>query len=816
MADQQPPLKDPALMTPEEIAAETAEIDAARDWTIAESSFDRNDLQQKIDADYKEFQREQKYADRPVAATAAALASGLSFSLSDRALIKTGLVDQETLAGLSEFNPAADIVGQVTGAIAPAIITGGGSLVAQGGVQAAKLGAKEAIKAGAKKALANSAPGLAERGALAVERSVLKALSEGAAQTGQKKIVQEIIKKSVAKGAGSAVEGAAWGANQLLREDAIGTAELNAENLAAYMGEGGLVGGTFGAMLVPGGAALRSLGGGLAKGIKKAGSYVGDPIRDSAKLMDLAPAQIAKFQEKNPKFLEGLPDFLRTKVGLKWNDTADSLVTKLDNLESSAITRIDDAIEELDKKMFDKNIGIGPGVYEDVAAQLEREFVEPYKHMKSMDNFSNKAKELVDDFRMKSNDTKLELRRLDFKEIRDMRIKMDKLAKGFYKSMDPSDAAKAAFRARDLLKNVLVKYADSVDPKLGQKFADANLDYHYAATLKPRLSTKAEKARDFVNFRDMLLGGIGVELGGVTGLSLAAANKLMNSDLKRKLVILGAVEKGAQTAASKISSAASNFVNKTSKPAKLASTGILVRSALAQEEGKEAPKKRAEAFRNIQNNVVKLAANPAALYDRSVKSTHILAMGAPQTAQAMMATMNRAVQFLARKAPKDARDIGMPIFEPKYEPSQMELSKFERYMQVIEQPLSTLEDLERGTLTRDHVEALKAVYPNLYNNMRAEVLKQAESNPNLSYNKRIQMGILMDLPTDSSLSPQFIVQMQQNFVPPEQRQDQMQANGVPASGGLVQPTAGGAQKLASADRSQTPSQSVAAKGVGGS
>lgn len=812
MADQQPPLKDPALMTPDEIAAETAALDSVREHMSIDES-DKLLTEDEMAADYEQFKREQKYADRPVAATAAAIASGLTLGLSDQAFAKTGLVDKETLGGLSEFNQAADIVGQGVGMIAPALVTGGGSLAAQGTAQGLKAG----VKAGIKGAIKASGAALAERAALKAEAAVAKAIGTAAAETGTKKLVSEIVKKSIAKGAGSAVEGAAFGAGQLIREDAIGRADLNAENLLAYAGEGALIGGGLGAALVPGGAVLKNVGGGLSKGLKKVGAQIFDAERDAAKLMDLTPAQIAKFKDKNPKFLEGLPDFLRNKVSLKLTDTAESLVTKLEDLETSAVTQIDDSIEQLDAKLAANGSGIGPGIYNDVANEVEKRFVEPYKGLKSMESYSSKAKEFVEDFRTLANDVRLENRRLSFKEIRDMRIKMDKMAKAFYKSADPSEGAKAAFAARDALKQVLSKYADAVDPKLGAQMAEANMDFHYAHTLKPRISMKAEKQRDFVNFKDLLLGSVGAELGGAGGVTLAAANKLLHSDLKRKMVILASVEKATQVVAKRASESIGNFLQKSAKPARLLSTGALVRSALAQPEGdgEKKPKNKVEAFRNIQENVVRLAADPIKMYDRGVKSTSVLALAAPQTAEAMQATMKRAVDFLARKAPKDARDVGVPIWEPKYEPSQLELSKFERYMQVIDSPLSVLSDLEQGTLTRDHVEALKVVYPNLYNDIRVEAMKQAQTQPNLSYPKRIQMGILLDLPTDASLSPQFIVQMQQNFVPPEERQTQMQANGVGQQGSqtAVKPTMSGAAKMDPASRQMTGPQSVAAKGA---
>lgn len=759
----------------------------------------------------KEYDRQQKYGDRPIAATAAALASGLTFSLSDRIAPKLGITDKETLAGLAEYNPGPDIVGQVGGAIIPALLTAGASIPES----AAEVGLGQTLKQAARGASRFMPGALAETAGSATEKAALKAFGTAATESGNKKLVAEIVKKSIAKGAGSAVEGAAWGANQLLREDAIGKAELNAENLLSYAGEGALVGGGLGAALVPGGAILKGIGGGLSKGLQKVGATLFDPVKDAAKLMDLTPSQMAKFEAKNPKFLEQLPDWIKNKLSLKLTDSAESLVTKLDNVQTAAAEGIDNTVLKLDQKLADSGASIGGGIYDDVAKQLQKDFVEPYAGLRSMESHTAKAEMLVEDFKTLAAKHRLEGTPVTFEALRDMRIKMDKLAKQVYKSLEPSEGAQAAYAARSAFNDVMKKYAGQVDPKLAEEFAAHNLDYHIATTLRPRLGIKAEKASNFVGFKDLLLGSIGAELGGAWGTTAAMANRLMNSDLKRKMVILSQVERAAQNAASKTAEAMEHFFTKAARPAKLASTGILVRSALGRKPGSdEAPKNRAAAYTNILNNVASLAADPQKLQDRIAKSTHILGYAAPQTASSMGDTMVRATKFLARKMPKDARDSNYNQFEQPYEPSSVELSKFERYMQVVEHPLSVLSDLKSGALTRDHVEALKAVYPNLYNEMRVAALKQAQSQDTLSYPKRIQLGILLDIPTDASLSPQFIMQMQQNFVPPEQRQDQMQANGVPQSGPAVKPTQSGAAAIDKGSRAQTSTQRVVAGGAG--
>lgn len=759
----------------------------------------------------QEYDKQVKYGDQPIKAATLGALSGLTFSLSDRALQESGLMTQEDLREIADRNPEADITGQVAGALVPAFVTGGASAPASAALGAAKLGVRAGAKAASKAALKASMPSVANKAGLVVEKKIAKMFGEVAAETGNKKIVSEIVKKSVAKGAGSAVEGSVWGANQLLREDALGKAELNAENLLGYMSDGAAVGGALGAALVPGGAILKGVGGGLSKGLKKAGAAVFDEVRDVAKLLGLTPTQVAKFKEKNPKFLEELPNWVRTKLDLKHMDTSDTLLSKLDGVKTSAITRIDDAIKQLDEAAKSKGQQIGGGIYDDVADQLENNFIVAKEGVEQIAVPSEKIKETIARLRAQAAEARLTGQGTTFTGLRNARIEMDKLAKDFFKKMEPGEAAKAHFMARDALKKVITKYADVIEPRLARELSEANLDYHYATTLRNQMSKKAEAAQAFVSFKDLLLGGAASIVDPTFGMTVAAANKFMRSDMKRKIVILSQVEKGAKGVTRRLEEAIANFFKKAAKPAKIGSLGILVRSELASRPNEEKPKKRLQAYRNVQQNLVELAADPLKLEDRIAKSTSVLAQGAPATARGMGDTMRRAVRFLTDKMPKDARDSAYSQFEPEYEPSTIELATFERYMQVVEQPLSVLRELESGSLTRDHVEALKAVFPNLYNEIRITALNEARNNPKLTYSKRIQLGILLDIPADSSLSPQFVVQMQQNFVPPEQRQegalqgavqDGQKAQGAP-------PPQQAVSRLNSGSRAETETQRVA-------
>lgn len=161
-----------------------------------------------------EPQVDEKYggASGEIKAALAGAARGATFGLSDLALTKTGLVDPETLEGLKQANPTASTLGEVGGTVGSFLIPGGGAV-------------------GAVSKLAGAA------GKKVAGQIASKALSNIAAKT-----------------VGSAIEGAVFGAGNVVSEYALGDPDLTAQKAAAQIGLGGILGGALGTAL--GGAEL--------------------------------------------------------------------------------------------------------------------------------------------------------------------------------------------------------------------------------------------------------------------------------------------------------------------------------------------------------------------------------------------------------------------------------------------------------------------------------------------------------------------------------------------------------------------------------
>ena len=194
-----------------------------------------------------EAARAQAFGESTSTAVAAGALRGATFGLSDVAMRAIG--GEETAAGLQatrELQPIASTIGEVGGAVA------GMALPVSPVGAVAKLGEKGA----------RAVAGTERIGALAAKGTA-----------------GEIAAEIMAKGAGSAIEGAFYGAGELLSEAALGDPNLTAQNAAVVFGGNVLLGGALGG-LVPGAAT------GVVKLKDKLGDILVNEMNVPAKAMD--------------------------------------------------------------------------------------------------------------------------------------------------------------------------------------------------------------------------------------------------------------------------------------------------------------------------------------------------------------------------------------------------------------------------------------------------------------------------------------------------------------------------------------------------
>lgn len=165
-----------------------------------------------------------------------------------------------------------------------------------------------------------------------------------------------------------------------------------------------------------------------------------------------------------------------------------------------------------------------------------------------------------------------------------------------------------------------------------------------------------------------------------------------------------------------------------------------------------------DVFHRRIDEIGKMQGNPSLVASRIGASLEPLGEAAPNVSTAAMGVALRGIDYLAQKLPPSRLDPYSltPQLQGRGRASDTEISQFMRSVQAVDDPLIVLREAKDGTLTRDHVEAVKAIYPELYDQMREHVMRTlVDAKSELPYAKRIQLGILLDIPTDKTLSPEF-------------------------------------------------------------
>jgi hypothetical protein len=262
----------------------------------------------------------------------------------------------------------------------------------------------------------------------------------------------------------------------------------------------------------------------------------------------------------------------------------------------------------------------------------------------------------------------------------------------------------------------------------------------------------------------LVLGG-GSVAGLATGAALGAANKLVREKAAGVIAVLADRVAKADVKLSK-------GVRKFLRPVERATRAeTLAEGTEAQLERKSKIDKllgakkgetRTDAYRRKLAEITENAQQGPAAIERKLGN---IASVAPNAAVGMAAAMSRGTSYLQQVAPTgliDTDSLVPHLEKPQVDP--VSVAKFARAVQVVEDPLSVFDELEAGTLTRDHVQALRTVYPDIYNDIRLKVadeLSLLKQPP--AFERRIQLGTLLDLPTDKSLRPSSIAAAQAGY-----------------------------------------------------
>lgn len=143
----------------------------------------------------------------------------------------------------------------------------------------------------------------------------------------------------------------------------------------------------------------------------------------------------------------------------------------------------------------------------------------------------------------------------------------------------------------------------------------------------------------------------------------------------------------------------------------------------------------------------------------------------PEYNQAFAQVSQKAIEYLnSMRAVVDPQN---PL-DSKRVVSAVEKARYNRALDIAQQPLLVLENIKNGTLIPEDVKALNSMYPNLYNKMSQQLTDQivetTTKGQTVPYKTRLMLSTFLGKPMDSTMTPEGIMGAQPMQAAPEQPQ----------------------------------------------
>ncbi len=721
-------------------------------------------------------------------------ARGLTFGLSDMAASEIGGGKvREALKNYEEANPYASVGGEIAGVIAPTLLSGG-----SGGVGTVA------------KVLSAPVRGVAAVGG-AAERGVAAVLGHEA-----KNVLLRTAQKGLASAAGGAVEGAAYGAGHEISEAALGNHDLTGERIIAGLKGGALFGGLAGGAMGAGGELLRtgarSLGeaasgalsrvageGSSLRGLlteqaeTQAFKATGAKMRDYLKLGKSAEAQAERSSAIGRTLLdEGIvtAGASKSEIGARLRAKTQEVGSELGAMRKT----LDTSTVRMDM--------------EGLATRARSEVLDPLRTMPGTQAELGKVESYLIDFVEKAGPSP------SFETVHKFRKALDDRIYAESKALVPDAATEQLRKVRAIIEDEFTTAGEKAANELGESFAQK---YNLQKELYSKLATaekitskevQREAANRAVSLTDTIAGGGGGQVGGFLGNAVGGVfggvvgsvvgggiasivNKTMRTygnqfaaDVLNRASGMQAVQRAASRTEDKMVDGVSRFLSGAREKAAAVPRAAANTSIATSDNSWNRPE-----YDRVTKFVADAKANPSARQAEMAAHTNEMAGHAPNVATAIGMASMRAVDFLDSKRPPgrfDTHSLTPLAKRPVQKTLTPDEMRYMRYAHAVEEPLSVLDDMHRGKLSREGVDALKAVYPSLYEDLTKTVFAQLAKHPpetELETAKTIQLGILLGQPTHYTLSPEFKNAVQGTKAPPQEPAPEGQQAAPAPSGG---------------------------------
>lgn len=655
-------------------------------------------------------------------------------------------------------NPTAAIGGEIAGAIAPAILTGGGSAEAEGA------GIASRIAAYAPSNLISRAGSLAEHG-------VASLVGDSA-----ESILGRMAQRAAAVGASGAVEGGLYGAGQSASEAALGGAPITAEKVLSGFGHGALFGGGIGASLGAAG------GFGSASFDKIVGGGGIEGIQDSArKLASESALKATGFQGSDFRKLLGRrtgesAEEKIADVGQELlNYTFDSGPLKGEKLFTGA-KKAEDFVDDLSlaKGEVGRKLGViksevndaalkDPTIAPDVTGYLARvkdEVLDPLRASLSPSVRANADKVQAELATLETRAAPglggLEANPLSFQELDSFRRDLRSV---FQPPRPPGGGLPAPVPEHaEHLEKVERMLADELDKTVQKHLAATGADTSQYLALKKTYGALSDIEKVANKAAAQQLGNRAVSLSDqATGLGTAIGMMLTGN-------VGAAVAGGAATFAHKlirergrsVLAVMADSVSKMDGRITAAADALAGIAAVPRHVATEITPSMTDRFDTTAAAVRSFQSNPHAAAAMLAKPIESIAPVHPQLAAQMQQTLAADYGYLGSQLPRVMTRAGSSL-TPQLEKGRVPRDQQIKFMSIVtalENPASVIEKVARGDLPRIQIETLKTRRPEIFNQMRTATIKAfASAKTPQGFLQRTRISIAFGFTGDASLDP---------------------------------------------------------------
>lgn len=697
-----------------------------------------------------------------------------------------------------EVNPIARGFGEAAGFV-PGLVTGGDEAEAGGYL------AKGLDALGAPQRAVGAIGDVAEHAAGALTPELGDSL------------LARIATKAVGTGARGTVEGAIYGGDQYLADQALEqNPDLSGESLLAAVGHGALLGGVAGGALGAGGEIGKDVLGRIAPHISGAAESQAFRALGARKAFVTAADRIEGG-------VEGVGRELLDSGLIGFGDNVDQVAEKVGSARQEAGRAVGKALESADAAGVEgpklanvfKTLDEGPlaklrdlpsmnqgaihrieALKNDLRAAAGRGTSEVNmvsEHVGSMAPANDNAKVRA----MGANDNMVPEHvgnvpikaspesdaRLSFQDAQKFRARIDDEIKWSTNPLAPVNATTEALKGvRRALEGEIEAAGDRASKDLGEdwlkNYKSAKLRYRRLAVADDAVQDAVERrgANRVISPSDYGVGAaIGVAAGGLAGLAGAAAHHVLRERGNAAAAVLldriGAF-RGVGRAVGMVEKETARGIGRA--------VGDESRVTVSQKErafGGDFNKRREAVVEAVGNED-----HAQAIQD----AVGGIAQHAPNTAASFGRAALRATTYLASQLPKPTDTVTSTV-SPKlahYDPPASEKAAWNRKFDAVHDPVGTMAHVERHTLTPDEVAAVSATHPAWYQGTVKEIKKRlTDLDKPLSRARMQTLSIWCGEPLIPTMQPAFIQAMQLSHqANAPQAREPKRPRGNPASG----------------------------------